>query len=151
MHPIHPALTHFPIGAWGIATGLDTLVLCGFYKDMLWPIAIGLIGLGLVLAIVTMAAGAWDFYRLMKHQATLYDRVVRHIVVVTGAWCLYLIAFILRFHDGVIAPVSMLPIILSILGFSVLVFGGWLGGDLVYGHGANVAPIAQNTSQEEDT
>ncbi len=142
-HPIHPALAHFPIGAWGIASGLDTLVLFGVKPGALWPISTRLIGLGLVLALATMVAGAWDLSRIFKRQNTLIDPAIHHVSVMVIVWCLYLAAFLLRLQGGAIMPISMLAITLSILSFIGLMVGGWLGGNLVYGHGANVIPVLE--------
>lgn len=142
-HPIHPALAHFPIGAWGIASGLDVSALLKLRAEVLWPISTGLIGLGLILALGTMAAGAWDLSRVFKRQNTLVDRAIRHVMVMGFVWFLYLATLLLRIQGGEIMPVSMLATTLSVLGFMGLMLGGWLGGDLVYGHGANVAPVLE--------
>ncbi|MFI5797826.1 Rieske 2Fe-2S domain-containing protein [Streptomyces sp. NPDC051677] len=55
-HPLHPALSDVPIGAWGIASLMD--MVAGAHGARA---ARGLVGLGLAAAVPTAAAGASDW------------------------------------------------------------------------------------------
>lgn len=147
-HPIHPALAHFPIGAWSIATGLDIVSLFSTELYILWKASTWLIGLGLILALGTMAAGAWDLSRIVKNQNALVGLAIRHVMVMAVVWCLYLVTLIARLPDAEVISVSQPVVALSVLSFVALMVGGWLGGDLVYGHGANVRQPVDTSSIE---
>ena len=99
--------------------------------------------IGLVMALFTMAAGAYDLMKIIKRQNALLNRVLAHIGVMAVVWCISLASLIMRVDGGAISAPSSMAIIVSILGFAALVVGGWLGGELVYRFGANVTPIAE--------
>ncbi len=138
MHPLHPALAHFPIGALGIGTGLDVTAGLDIHSETLWPISTLLLVIGIATAVLTIAAGIWDFGKLLKTQSTLFDNIVRHAAIMICSWCIYIFAVILRFEDGELGFLTGLPVGLSVAGLATLMIGGWYGGDLVYGHSANV-------------
>jgi uncharacterized membrane protein len=146
-HPLHPAFVHFPIGAWGVATGLDGLVLIGLKPAELWGVSTGLMGVGIILALLAMGAGIIDLIKISKRQNGLLDKVINHIMVMAIVWCIYLVSFIMRLNGESLSPPSTIPIILSILAFIGLILGGWLGGDLVYRHGANVTPVVKKEDE----
>jgi len=83
-HPLHPALVHFPIGVWGIASALDVLVVIGIKPAEIWPISSGLIGVGLVMALLAMAAGVFDLVKITKHQSEP-PRVYRRLIYINYA------------------------------------------------------------------
>jgi uncharacterized membrane protein len=135
-HPIHPAIVHFPIGALGIGALVDALILFGTLPPEYWGASSKLIALGLVFSLAAIVLGAYDTYLLNKSLPRLVGKAVLHASVMTTACCLYLLV---RYKSGELLPVSTLPAMVSMIGFSTLIFGGYLGGDLVYRHGANVS------------
>jgi len=46
-------------------------------------------------------------------------------------------------------PGAALPVILSVIGIAMLSVSGWLGGEMVYVHGAAVAPQKQTASMKD--
>lgn len=138
-HPFHPALVHFPIGAWGIATGLDVIFILGtgsfFWENM----AAALIGIGLVAALASILAGIADLLSINRTRPELMDKIFVHATIMMGAWSLYFIAILLRIETGELSLAMNVPAaICSIIGFVILMVGGWFGGNLVYTYGANV-------------
>jgi len=136
-HPVHPALVHFPIGLLLTATLAD---IAGLVAG--WPeprFAALLMALGLAAALPTMAAGLYDFRRLNETQM---PHALRHMGAVAVAWLGYGIALYLRrdvFAGG--AEPSAMSVAVGFGSALALGFGGWLGGELVYRHGAGrIAP-----------
>lgn len=130
-HPLHPAIVHFPIAFWSLATALDALAFFGLAET--WAYGWVLIGLGLAIGLAAMAAGFMELTRVAEEAQAAAQR---HMMTMGLAWTLYLGALMSRLDAGTpIAQPAVLPVALSAAGFVLLLVGGWLGGDLVYRHG----------------
>jgi len=133
-HPLHPALVHFPIACWSIATGAD---IAGLW----WPAAITLAAavliIGLVSALAAMTAGLVELRRIGGQHPASRD-VDRHMIWAMSAWGLYAMSLFARLHGARLVPPGMLAMSLSAAGFVCLAIAGWLGGRLVYHHGLGV-------------
>jgi uncharacterized membrane protein len=135
-HPLHPALVHFPVACWSLASAADVAGMAGLGAPV-WRFAAVLMAIGVVTALATMAAGLLDFLRLgAGHPAEA--AVQRHMAWALGAWSCYATSLFLRM-DGMqpIAPGGV-ALGLGALGFGCLAVAGWLGGTLVYSHGVGV-------------
>ena len=134
-HPIHPALVHFPVALLTTATLADIARVAGFWSDVYFTAL--LMAFGLAGGLLAMGAGLVDFAKLDQ---AIVPHALRHMGAVTLAWLGYAIALYLRrdvLFDG--TSVESSSVILSIASGAVLLFGGWLGGNLVYRYGAGVA------------
>ena len=134
-HPLHPALVHFPIACWSLATAADVASL--WWGKPAWMLAGVLLALGTLTALAAMATG---FIELMKigaeHPAT--RDLNRHMLLMLSAWCLYATSLFLRLQGTTLTQPNTVDLGLSVVGFVVLSVGGWFGGKLVYGHGVGV-------------
>jgi uncharacterized membrane protein len=131
-HPIHPAVVHFPFGLLLTSTIADVAHLTGFWPEARF--AAWLIAWGLAAGLVAMAAGLYDFSRLRQEQV---PHALRHMGAVAVAWLGYAVALYLRrgaLTAAVDPPTASFTI--AIVSAAVLALGGWLGGELVYRHGA---------------
>lgn len=131
-HPIHPALVHFPLGLLLTATIVDVAHWTG-----IWPepqFAVWLMAAGLIAALPTMAAGLYDFAKLDE---AIVPHALRHMGAMALAWLGYAVALYLR-REGLAAATdpSTASLAASIASALLLGLGGWLGGELVYRHGA---------------
>lgn len=130
--PIHPALVHFPFGLLFSSVLVDLAHWAG-----LWPethFAAWLMAGGLATALLAMAAGLYDFRRLTDAQVPY---ALYHTAAMATAWLGFATALYLR--RNVLAAGAEPPtasIVLALASAVVLAVGGWLGGELVYRHGA---------------
>ena len=135
-HPLHPALVHFPIACWSLATAADLASL--LWGKPAWMLAGVLLLVGTVTAIAAMATG---FVELLKvdadHPAT--RDLNRHMLFVMAAWSLYAASLFLRLQGTTLTEPDAVDLILSVAGFACLCVAGWFGGKLVYGHGLGMA------------
>ena len=131
-HPIHPAVVHFPFALLLTSTLADLAHLAGFWREPRF--AAWLMAWGLAAGLVAMAAGLYDFRRLTGSQV---PHALRHMGAMALAWLGYAVALYLR-RDGLTVGVEapLASTALAIASALVLAFGGWLGGELVYRHGA---------------
>jgi nitrite reductase/ring-hydroxylating ferredoxin subunit/uncharacterized membrane protein len=121
-HPLHPALTDVPIGAWTSSLIFD---LVGLDRS-----ADTTLTLGVVAAIPTALAGAADWV-----DAGDEPRKVGflHGLLNVGALGLYLASMRARASGS-----RALGVGLSATGYGIAVLSAWLGGELVYRHGTGV-------------
>jgi uncharacterized membrane protein len=141
-HPLHPALVHFPIACWSLATAADAAGLAGFGGASLTAAAAALLAIGVAAGLAAMLAGLFEFVRLGNgHPAE--PAVQRHMAWALAAWTCYAASLFLRL-DGMhpVAP-GVLALGLGALGFGCLAVTGWLGGTLVYTHGVGARASAE--------
>ena len=136
-HPVHPAVVHFPIGLLLSATAADLARMAGLTNDV--QIAAILMAGGLVMGLVAMGAGLFDFTKL---EESVVPHAMQHMAAVGTAWLGYAIALYLRrnvFQGG--SDVTTASFALSVASALALALGGWLGGRLVYTFGAGVDAV----------
>jgi nitrite reductase/ring-hydroxylating ferredoxin subunit len=131
-HPLHAALTDVPIGAWTTAAVLD---LVGARRG-----ADTAIGLGILAALPTAAAGLADWHDYSGPPRRLG---LVHAMTNSAALNCYVGSLLAR-HSGNRA----LGVGLSTLGWGLVLFGAYLGGDLSFGKGVQVDRNAWNPPAE---
>lgn len=134
-HPVHPLLVAVPIGSWSAAILFD---LVGDRKG-----AQRLIGLGLISAVPTMAAGGSDWaYTTGAEQRVGLVHAAANSVTVTA----YGLSWWERRRGHWLRGVGW-----SVLAATSLTVGGWLGGHLSYALGVGVDTTAFQHSEQEWT
>ncbi|CAM5184255.1 hypothetical protein CDEF62S_01330 [Castellaniella defragrans] len=130
-HPLHPALVHFPVACWSLATFTDFAGL--WLGESAWRWSAGLLTAGCAIAVLAMAAGLMELARVPDGPA-LRDTYL-HMGAMLTAFALFTARLLVRLdHLQPLAP-NTTSLWLDIFGFIALAIGGWLGGRLVYGHG----------------
>ncbi|HVE45364.1 MAG TPA: Rieske 2Fe-2S domain-containing protein [Acidimicrobiales bacterium] len=137
-HPLHPLLTDIPIGSWTSAWVLD---LVGGKRSR--PAADQLIGLGVVTALPTAAAGLadWSDYVGAERRVGLV-----HAGANVAAIGCYGLSYLARRRGA-----RSRGLALSFLGAALATAGGYLGGHLSYAQGVNVNRNAWEEGLEEWT
>jgi nitrite reductase/ring-hydroxylating ferredoxin subunit/uncharacterized membrane protein len=121
-HPLHPALTDVPIGAWTVSLIFD---LIGFDSG-----ADAALNLGVAAAVPTALAGAADWVDAGDEPRRVG---FAHGILNTAALVLYLLSMRARAAGNRAAGVG-----LAVSGYSTVLLSSWLGGELVYGLGTMV-------------
>src|SRR5450759_127584 len=123
-HPLHPLLTHVPVGAWTIALTFDLLDAVAGQKELAagadLAVAVGVLG-----ALGAAAAGLTDWYKLATGQDKRVGMV--HALFNVGAATLYATSLVFR-RNGL----RSLGRGLAFAGFGAVSAGAYLGGHLVY-------------------
>lgn len=136
-HPLHPPLTDVTIGAYAFATVAAILSKLGVAEHGFaagWWLAL-LVGLG--SSILTVGSGVVEWLSIGWGSA-LWRSATIHALVMATASVLFLIAAIAGHGGYAAASVTTGAFVLTLVGFGVLMAGGWLGGALTYVHGMRV-------------
>ncbi len=136
-HPTHPPFVHFPIGLWAASVVWDmTGLLSG--RLVWWEMSFWCNALGLIFASIAVLTGLIDYASLPKNRRA-ENMAIYHISVMLTS-CLLFGASLLVRMPAVFPPNGRLAaaLALSFAGLLLLLFGGWLGGELVYRHRAGL-------------
>jgi nitrite reductase/ring-hydroxylating ferredoxin subunit/uncharacterized membrane protein len=133
-HPLHPLLTDLPIGFWTSAFVLD---LVGRRRAR--PAADALIGLGVISAVPTAAAGLADWTEL---NAPERRSGLVHATANVTATALYAVSLVARRRGR-----HGTGVVLGFAGAAAATIGGFLGGHLTFRRASGVnhaasAPVA---------
>lgn len=134
-HPIHPMLVPFPIVCFVGAFVTDLVFLnngnAGWAEASRW-----LLGIGLVMAALAAVAGLTDF--MGDDRVRRLGDAVKHMLANVTAVVLEVVNLVLRFNND--DAVGSIGVYLSGIVVVILLYSGWLGGELVYRHRVGVEP-----------
>lgn len=123
-HPLHAALTDVPIGAWTAALILDTMDVADDRRGI-GAAADTLVAVGVISAAGAAVAGATDWYKLRGDGSRRVGAT--HAAMNSTASILYGTSLLMR-ATGLRSAGKLF----GLLGYSAVIAGAWLGGDLAY-------------------
>jgi len=130
-HPIHPMLIPFPI-AFFVATFLVDIMFMNTMETGWVMASEWLLGAGLVMAALAAIMGMIDFageQRIRKLNAAWLHAGANVLAVLVSLYNFYV-----RYEAGAAAGIGTMEIVLSGLVVLLLLFSGWLGGEMVFRH-----------------
>lgn len=136
-HPIHPMLVVFPIGLW-VFSFVSDLIYIGTGDEAWLTTAYYTMAGGVIGALVAAIFGAIDLFAMPRGNTRRIGEV--HMALNLGIVALFLINLWWRTQ---VSPDSVGPIWLSAIAVALLAISGWLGGELVYVHGAGVSSASE--------
>lgn len=144
-HPLHPAITDVPIGAWLITAIFDIFWLIS-PTSFAWAargaeLAVALGILGALGAAVTGLADWSDTYGSERRVG------LNHAIFNTTALILYIISFILRLTQS--SGDSVIAAIIGFLGLIAVLYAAFLGGEMVFTKGTNVNHTAWEAGSDD--
>ncbi len=131
-HPLHPALVHFPVACWSLATFADIASL--HFGERVWWMGGMLLLAGTALALPAMLAGLYEMTRIPAGSPAM-QAVYLHMGAMLGAFTLFLTSLLLRAQQFQLHQPGNASLAFDIAGFLALSVGGWCGGQLVYRYG----------------
>jgi len=139
-HPLHPALTDVPIGAWSVAFALDAMETISGRKEL---------GVGADLAITVGLVGATGAAVTgLTDWSDTYGRARKvgllHGVLNAGATALYATSLVLRKKKKRSAGLGF-----AMLGYAISSAAAYLGGHLVFGEQIGVDHAAAQELPKE--
>ncbi|MEO8898332.1 MAG: DUF2231 domain-containing protein, partial [Candidatus Dormibacter sp.] len=130
-HPLHPAVSDLPIGAWSAGVVADYVA---HFTNRL-PTQAGDVALavGLSAAVLAALTGLTDYHATFGHERRVATAHGLTMVAVVG---LDIASLALRWWGS--PSLHALAVTLSTVGFAGVMLGGYLGGHLVFGIGTMV-------------
>jgi uncharacterized membrane protein len=145
-HPLHPPLTDVTIGIYTLATAMALLSRLGVTEEntaTVWWIALVS---GLVTTVPTALTGFFDWLEI-ERRTPLWRTATAHLSAMLIATILFAITAGAGHGDYVDGEVSGGSLVLTLVGYGVLVVGGWLGGSVVYVHGMRVLNLVHEPAR----
>jgi nitrite reductase/ring-hydroxylating ferredoxin subunit/uncharacterized membrane protein len=140
-HPLHPALTDLPVGSWSASLILDVLSLGG--NRALRRGADATLSIGIVGALASGLAGLADWQETYGRERRIG---LLHGLLNGAALVLYTGSLVQRRRRR-----RGRGMLLSSLGYGVVLLSAYLGGELVFEHGTAVNHAAWLEGSEEFT
>jgi uncharacterized membrane protein/nitrite reductase/ring-hydroxylating ferredoxin subunit len=127
-HPLHPILIAFPIAFF---TGTFAFHIIGWLagKPELLRTAYYLNLAGIGFALLAAIPGFIDFLYTVPPKSSGKKRAAKHGIINVIMLLCFTIAFFYRRNEG---SNDIMVALLEIIGVSLMVIAGWLGGTLVY-------------------
>jgi len=153
IHLLHPKVVHFTIGIFGAAVFLEILAAL-LKKTSLKQAATWNLYLAALFAAASVITGLLAASRvphndrahaIMETHETL-GYIILGTIVVLALWRLFL-------ANRLPAKFALWHLLLAVIGFGLVVYSGYLGGEMVYTYGVGVAPVStalQSQSHEHN-
>lgn len=145
-HPLHPAITDVPIGAWLLTVILDIIWLSDkAANDWAARAAIVTVIAGFIASLGAFLTGIADWsdsYGAERRVGLLHGTLNSLAILV------FLVSTILRLTNGR-AHDTTLAVILSFVGMALVFTAAYLGGDMVFAKGTNVNHTAWEAAGED--
>lgn len=134
-HPLHPMLVPFPIVGFVAAFLSDIMFMST--GEVGWATASNwLIGFGLATAVLAAIAGLTDY--MGDDRIRKLGTALRHMVANVAAVVLEIVNLLVRLGNPDGSAIPSIGIYLSGAVTLILLYSGWLGGELVYRHRVGV-------------
>jgi len=132
LHPLHPALAHFPLAFW-IGASLCDLIALKTHAPLWWTLSHHAMAAGLIAAVATVFAGLLELW--LRHIPPA-SRVwlLRHAILMGSAFLCFMVSLAWR----VTIPPPQSAVIVGLAGTTISLVGAYCGGALVYRYGVGV-------------
>lgn len=143
-HPLHPAITDVPIGAWLLVAIFDVIWLVSPGANG-WAAraALVVVVVGIVAALGALATGMADWSDSYGAERSVG---LLHGSLNTLALILYIVSAALRFQTT--AQESVAGAVLGFVCLAMVLVAAYLGGDMVFGKGTGVNHTAWEAAGE---
>lgn len=152
-HPVHAALAHFPMAFLMAVFPLEAAGWLGWGTG--WMLAWWAQAAGLLFAVPAALTGLFDLAALTGSgdRPRLAGLANRHMAVMLAMVSAFGVGMLLKGgpdaggedpggQGPLSGPRAIVTLGLSLLGCLLLIWGGWLGGEMVFRHGAAQNPEA---------
>ncbi len=138
-HPIHPMLIVFPVGLWIFSLVCDLIRLAGAPGDAWSTVAFFSMVGGFIGALCAAVPGFIDLLFYKGGVPPVKKIALAHMAINLSAVVLYAINIWLRASNPTGMDISTsTPVLLSIIGVTLIFVSGWLGGQMVHVYGVGV-------------
>jgi uncharacterized membrane protein len=146
----HPAIVHFPIACWVLATLIDLSVFFSWavaLENVTWSsVSAVLVWIGVAFAILAILTGLMDFASLPRAVQDSRE-LTSHILWMAAAFICFLGAALLRTRaSSLVTPAVWYVVAIESVGSLFLVYGGHLASIVVFER-LRTAPLDSESAQ----
>jgi nitrite reductase/ring-hydroxylating ferredoxin subunit/uncharacterized membrane protein len=141
-HPLHPALTDLPVGAWTVAIVLDLAVL--LFRAPTGRASAIAVALGLLGAVGAALSGLMDWLDVNPP-----EKAVGAVHALLNGTATVLFAVSLALRAGRHWHVSLSAFAAAVAGYALLMAGAYLGGSIVFRMGAMINRNAYRSGPDD--
>lgn len=135
-HPLHPILVGFPIAFFTGCLLFEVLAL--FYENPYFQATAGYLAIaGVISGLLAAIPGLIDYLLTVPPESSAKKRATKHGLINTMVVIIFLGTILLRQNEN---PSTYLLIGMEIVGVTLMIFAGWMGGTLVYRNQIGVNP-----------
>jgi uncharacterized membrane protein len=148
---LHPAIVHFPVALLFLAGAFGLISL--FIKRNFWKgLAINSLIFGTLLSLIAVLTGLIE-EQILKHNDAIHKILVIHKLngLVILFFSLILCLWLWFRRKSMSSKEYVLFAALLFIGSMLVTFQGYLGGKMVFEHGAGVKPMESLFESEEKT
>jgi len=145
-HPSHPPLTDATIGAYTFSTVAAILSKAGVAEHAFaqaWWLALIV---GAASSLLTVSTGFLDWLQISSG-TPLWRTATIHAVTNATASVFFIVAIVFGHNDYVGRAVHASSLVLTVVGFALLVAGGTMGGSITYVHGMRVLNLVDEPTR----
>lgn len=145
-HPSHPPLTDVTIGAYAFATVAAILSFAGVAEGGFaqgWWLALIV---GVASSLLTISTGFLDWLQI-TWRTPLWRTASLHALTMAAASVFFVLALAFGHDDYTGRTVQGGSLVLTLIGFVLLVAGGTMGGSVVYVHGMRVLSLVDEPTR----
>jgi uncharacterized membrane protein len=145
-HPIHPPFTDVTIGTYTFALAAATADVLGISDNAAthgWWLALVF---ALIATLAAATTGFADWLRIPSG-TPLWRTATAHMIAMLLASAVFLAAVIVGKESFDAGDVETAPYVLTVAGYLLLTFGGWLGGSIVFVHGMRVLNLVDEPAR----
>ena len=133
LHPVHPALAHFPVAFW-LGSSASDLIALRTGQVVWWTVSHHALAAGAIMGAVTLLAGGLEL--ILRR---LPPEAWRWVGLHAGLMSTALLCFMVSLSWRTPTPPPLSAVWVSLLGSAIVIAGGFCGGTLVYGYGVGVS------------
>ena len=138
LHPLHPALAHFPVAFW-LGSSASDLIALRSVNPAWWTVSHYAVAAGVIMGAITLLAGAVELW-LRKLPLAAWRWAGLHVGLMSTALLVFMVSLSWRGTS----PPPMSAVWVSLFGSALVIAGGFCGGTLVYAYGVGVSWRAGN-------
>jgi nitrite reductase/ring-hydroxylating ferredoxin subunit/uncharacterized membrane protein len=131
-HPLHPAVTDLTIGGYTAMLAMDVLYLMTKESGLLHAADFLLVG-AFITSLVSIVSGLTDWNETYGEERRTG---MLHGLLMVVATVLFVASLVMRLNGGLDARTT--AIVVSTLGWLVMIVSSYLGGEMVFGYGTEV-------------
>ena len=133
LHPVHPALAHFPLAFW-LGSSVSDLIALKTGDTVWWTVSHYAVAAGVIMGAVALLAGGLELWLRQLPRAAVRWAAV-HASLMSSALLLFMVSLSWR----AVTPPPLSAVGISFAGSLLVLAGGFCGGTLVYGYGVGVS------------